>query len=120
MNVQCNSFILHREALHAQLRMDRFRFVNQYQKFVTKRGILCLEDQSGKRISRFKAVFNWYLHVRCDYFAEVDNETQDSCLTTLKAHATMPVVKMIQFSGIVVKAKICFASFPEFFDEAGQ
>ena len=28
--------------------------------------------------------------------------------------------KLFQFSGFVVKAKTCFASFPEFFDEACQ
>ena len=41
----CSSFI-HREALRAQLQIDRFRFVN-YQKFVTKRVILRMEVQSG-------------------------------------------------------------------------
>ena len=49
MNVQCNSFIL-REALHTQLQMDRFRFVN-YQKFVTKRVIIRIVVQSGKIIT---------------------------------------------------------------------
>ena len=45
MNVQCRSYA-HREAsatryqVHAQLQMDRFRFVNQdVEKFVTKRVI---------------------------------------------------------------------------------
>ena len=30
------------------------------------------------------------------------------------------VVKLFKFSGLVTKAKTCFASFPEFLDEAGQ
>ena len=34
------------------------------------------------------------------------------------SHATVPIVKNFQFSGFVIKAKTCFASFPEFFDEA--
>ncbi len=50
MNVQCSSLILLRETLHAQLQMDRFRFVN-YQKFMTKRVILRIVVQSGKIIS---------------------------------------------------------------------
>ena len=51
MNVQCSLFIL-REALHAQLRTDRLRFVNyQDQKFVTKRVILRIVVQRGKIIS---------------------------------------------------------------------
>ena len=27
----------------------------------------------------------------------------------------MPIVKLFQFSGFIVKAKTCFASVPEFF-----
>ena len=37
-----------------------------------------------------------------------------------QTHATMPVVKFFPFSGVVIKAKTCFASFPEFLDQAGQ
>ena len=67
MNVQFSSFI-HRGALHAQLQMDCFRFVNyRYQKFVTKRVILRIEVQGGEKGS-FKAVLRWYhLHAHRNY-----------------------------------------------------
>ena len=62
VNVQCSS-IVHREALNAQLQMDRFRFVN-YHKFVTKHVILHIEVQSSKIILiEVQSSFRWYLPV---------------------------------------------------------
>ena len=49
MNVQCSCSYTHSEALHVQLQMDRFRYVN-YQKFVTKGVILHIRSRGSNQI----------------------------------------------------------------------
>ena len=59
MNVQCSS-CTHKEALHAQLQMDIFRFVN-YQKFVKK---TCYSTNRGsKRQNNFERGAKQFLGV---------------------------------------------------------